>query len=126
MEYIEKAKYELIMAIKNEESLEIINILKQYYSDMVKIVSVTYHQNLINKDDIKKIKYILNLHNYENSEKTNSFIFSDSVKLMEFYDKNNDKSNNVTVLELYDIDPENNYRPNIEEKYDVWKSKKHN
>ena len=40
MEYIEKAKYELIMALKNEEPKDIVVVSRDYYKDMVNIVSI--------------------------------------------------------------------------------------
>ena len=71
MEYIEKAKYELIMALKNNESKDIIDFLKQYYTDMVNIVSK-------NKDDLCKAntKYILNFSDVSNTDRKESFVFS--------------------------------------------------
>jgi hypothetical protein len=115
MEYIEKAKYELIMALKNNESKDIIDFLKQYYTDMVNIVSK-------NKDDLHKTntKYILNFSDVSNTDRKESFVFSNKEKLQEFYVKYNMEATCITVLELHDIDPENNFRPNTEIDIDKW------
>ncbi len=116
MEYIEKAKYELIMALKNEESKDIIEVSRQYYKDMVNIVSA-------NKDNFKNnIKYILtfNTGSIEGTDDRNNFIFTNEAKMIEFYEKYKQKGKYITVLEVHDIDPENNFRPNTEIHIDTW------
>jgi len=116
MEFIEKAKYELIMAIKNEECAEVITVLRQYYTDMVKIVCG-------NTDIIHNTcsKYVLFFQN--NSE---SFIFSNETKLLEFYEKYKIKDQEVGILEIHNIDPENNFRPNTQIHIDTWMKNKNN
>ena len=112
MEYIEKAKYELIMAIKNEECAEVITFLKQYYNDMVKIVSG-------NADILHNTcsKYVL----FFNNDRSESFIFSNEAKLLEFYEKYKNEDRDVSILEMHNIDPENNFRPNTQIHIDMWK-----
>jgi hypothetical protein len=117
MEYIEKGKYELLMSLRNNESTEVIDFLRKYYDDMIKIVSLTYKNELIHKVDVKIVKYILNFY-YEDSGK-NSFGFSNQQKLIEFYEKNKNKIK-ITVIEIHDLDPEDIFRPNIEEDINEW------
>ena len=117
MEYIEKAKYELIMAIKNNETKEVIDFLRQYYDDMVKICSLTYGEHkMVNNQNVK---YILNI---SELDEINSFcfMFSDENSLIDFCEKYKKNDMKITVTEVHNINPENNYRPNFEEKYDVW------
>jgi len=116
MEYIEKGKYELLMALRNNESVEVINFLKKYYDDMIKIVTLTYKNDLIHKDDVKNVKYILIF--CEESGEKNSFFFSKQQNILEFYEKYKDKK--FTITEIHDIDPENIYRPNVEEDINIW------
>lgn len=118
MEYIEKAKYELIMALKNEESKDIVDVSREYYKDMVNIVSA-------NKDNFKNnIKYILsfNAGTVEDTYERDSFVFTNEAKMLEFYEKYKEKNKVkcITVLEVHDIDPENNFRPNTEIHIDTW------
>lgn len=120
MEYIEKAKYELIMALKNEEPKDIVDVSREYYKDMVNIISA-------NKDNFKdsfknNIKYILsfNTGTIEGTDERNNFIFTNETKMLEFYEKYKEKGKYITVLEVYDIDPENNFRPNTEIHIDNW------
>lgn len=120
MEYIEKAKYELIMSLKNNEPQNIIDFLKQYYTDMIKIVSQT--NNKILK---KKVNYVLNFYDsFEELNKKESFIFTDKTKLIEFYEKYKETGKNITISEFHDINPENNFRPNIEININNWLNNK--
>ena len=117
MEYIEKAKYELIMALTNNESKDIIDISREYYKDMVNIVSA-------NKDNFKEnfknnIKYILTFNTEDNYER-DSFVFTNETKMLEFYEKYKEKGKYISVLEIHDTDPENNFRPNMEIHIDNW------
>jgi len=119
MEYIEKAKYELIMALKNNEPQNIIDFLNKYYTDMVNIISG--NNNLLNK----KINYVLNFYSStEDINRKESFIFTDKTKLIEFYEKYKETGKNITILEFHDINPENNFRPNIEINIDNWLNNK--
>lgn len=117
MEYIEKAKYELIMAIKNEENSTVIDFLQQYYNDMVNLANILYknnNSNILNQST----RFLLKI--YENESLPSCFIFSDEKLLLEFHDKYNKHDNRITVLELHNLDPENNYRPNFEESFEIW------
>ena len=116
MEYIEKAKYELIMALKNSENSEIVDVLRQYYQDMVNIVTS-------NKDNLCKnnIKYILtfNTGSIEGTDERESYVFTNEEKMTDFYKKFKHYGKYVTVLEIHDINPENTFRPNIEKHIDT-------
>ena len=114
MEYIEKAKYELIMALKNNESKDIIDVSREYYKDMVNIISA-------NKDNLCKnnIKYILTF-NTEDTCERDSFVFTNETKMLEFYEKYKEKGKYISVLEIHDTDPENIFRPNMEINIDNW------
>ena len=124
MEYIEKAKYELLMALRNNENECVTDFLKKYYDDMIKIVTLTYKNDLIHKDDIKEAKYILNFY-YDGSEQKYSFMFANQEKLVEFYEKYKNKEiQKISVIEVHDLNPENIFRPNIEEEINEWIQRK--
>jgi hypothetical protein len=94
MDYIKEAKYELILGIKNEESKEIINILEQYYKDLVEITKVNNLKT--QKTEKQTIKYVLNVFVYNFEEDTQSkehnhkYFFSSKESLIDFYENNKD------------------------------------
>lgn len=119
MEYIEKAKYELIMGLKNNESKEIIEVLNRYYKDMI---------NIMLKIPIEEIKpnckYLLKCKNViEEKDKIEIFSFTNEEKILEFYNKYKDKYKNFYIIEIHGIDPENNFRPNMEIEIENWLKK---
>ena len=108
MEYLEKAKYELILGLQNEEKNEVIKVLQQYYNDMVKIL--TY--NPIKNNEKCYPNYILNIH--EDNNELKSFFFTCERKMYDLYDKIKDENENkiITFTKIENIDPENTYIPN--------------
>jgi hypothetical protein len=103
MEYIEKAKYELIMALQNDESQVIIDVLKQYYTDIVNIVN---NSSCIYKDYeyITNPKYILMIH-CENSVDNKIYYFSCKDKLLNFYNSYVTKDQVINIIKLDKINP---------------------
>ncbi len=112
------------MALKNEENKDIIDVLRQYYKDMVDIATSS-------KDSLYKnnVKYVLSFETVEGTVSSNekySFVFTNENKLIEFYEKYKHKGEYISVLEMHDIDPENNFRPNFETHIDTWLHNKNN
>lgn len=104
MDYIEKAKYELILALKNNESQNVINVLQQYYNDMVNIVKDNC--NFTKKNNKQQVKYVLSCHFYDDDEDSKYYFFTSETKLIEFY-KSNNKPDYSTIIEVSNIDPTN-------------------
>ena len=92
MDYIKEAKYELILGIKNEEPKEIINILQQYYKDLVEITKVNNLKT--QKTEKQTIKYVLNVfvnEYFEDSqlkEQNHKYFFLSKESLLDFYENN--------------------------------------
>jgi len=107
MDYLEKAKYELILGIKNEESTDVISVLNQYYNDMVKLL--LHNTNDMKHHTDKHAKYVLYIHNDDKS--INSFFFTSKKRMDEFYEMNKDKDKIISFSSIENIDPEDVFRP---------------
>jgi len=107
MDYLEKAKYELILGIKTEESSEIIEVLKQYYNDMVKLLLNDIYS--IKEHTEKHAKYVLYVHNDEKN--ISSFFFTSEKNMKYFYDTIKDNNKIISFSSIEHIDPEDIYRP---------------
>ena len=99
MEYLEKAKYELILGIKNKEDNNIIDVLKKYYDDV---------NNIISKNDSlynKKHKFVVACKkiNDDNND-IKLFLFSEEHHMHSFMSKYKD-SYKFTYNYIKDIDP---------------------
>jgi hypothetical protein len=127
MDYIEKAKYELIMGIKNEESKEVIDVLSKYYNDVVEIVkdsSSVFKYNKIKGNTVNNIpKFMLTLHSAIDTSPNESekFFFSDEQKVIQFYEKYNLKSRQITILEIENIDTHDLNHSIYDKSYEIWK-----
>lgn len=98
MEYIEKAKYELLLALKNNESENIISVLKQYYNDMVNIVCMS--------SNIDK-KYIYENHaKYILMKSDKIYFFSCKDKMINFYHIHIKPDDNISIIKLDKMNPE--------------------
>lgn len=112
MDYIEKAKYEIIMALKNKEDIEIIDFLKQYYKDMVDILKNEFKNIMITKSSSSKEtrnRFLLKI--YKEDENI-SFLFSSEKKLLDFFERYQNISDIetcslITVSQINLLDPEN-------------------
>jgi len=102
MDYLEKAKYELILGIKNEESSDVINVLNQYYNDMVKL--------LLNSNNVIKQplpRYVLHVHS--NDKRINNFFFTSEKKMNEFFENIKDTDSTISFSLIGNIDPEDKF-----------------
>ena len=95
MEYLEKAKYELILGLKNKEDANVLNVLQQYYNDVNNIVS----KNLLLKK--KELKFVVISNNNSNIK---LYFFSDETHMNTFIDKFKD-SQSFSCNIIKEIDP---------------------
>lgn len=118
MEYLEKTKYELIMALKNEENEQVINFLKEYYNNLIKIITM---KNNIFENELS-VKYILSIIKKEDNE-AQKFCFTTKHNVLDFYEKKIKEIidyERITIIEIHDINPDGIYRPNLEQNFHEW------
>lgn len=100
MEYLEKAKYELIIGLQNKEESKIIDVLQQYYNDVNNIISknnsllekkshkfmvICTEKNKITSENIDNHSFIIN--------NIKIYFFSDDYKMNLFMETYKEKYN---------------------------------
>lgn len=105
MEYLEKAKYELILGLKNKEDANVLNVLQQYYNDVNNIVSKNYL--LFNK---KELKFVVMTIDNKISSYFKLYFFSDENQMNTFMDKYKD-SQIISYNIIKEIDPVDDTNP---------------
>lgn len=120
MNYIEKAKYELILGIKNKEDEQVLEVLKSYYSDIVDIIKNNKNTEL---EDKKEIKFILNVYKDEKHSSCERFFFTDKNKVIHFYNNSlpYEDFHIITINIVENIDSELYHKSSKEIPYENWK-----
>lgn len=127
MDFIKEAKYELILGLKNNESVDVIAVLQQYYNDLVDIIK--NNENKFKKLDNKQAtKFILNVYltkteDSQVNEQIYKFFFSNSESLLDFYENHTSflEKNKLTVDHVDYINPSDISNCSQEISFNLWK-----
>jgi len=98
MEHIQNAKNDLVSSIREKESVDVIKVFQQYYNDLIEFEKIK--NNNLNY-------YLLVLENYEGTENSKVYTFTNRTNLINFINKNNFKNRFKTIIEIKNnnIDP---------------------